>query len=70
MRQRVPKLSYLSNGFEYEVFKLLKQIEEKENGEEFFEALDASANGSLSTGHIISQAEKFLEDGTLPEKRS
>ncbi|WP_201711534.1 hypothetical protein [Dolosigranulum pigrum] len=68
VKQLIPKLSYLSNGFEYEIFELLKQVEEKENGEEFFEALDASANGSLSTGHIIEQAEKFLEDGTLPKK--
>lgn len=70
VKQRVPKISYLSNDFEYEVFELLKQIEKKENSEEFFEALDASANGSLSTGHIIDHAKRFLEDGTLPRKRS
>lgn len=68
VKQLIPKLSYLSNGFEYEIFELLKKVEEKENAEEFFEALDASANGSLSTGHIIDQAKKFLEDGTLPRK--
>nr|DAX48167.1 MAG TPA: hypothetical protein [Caudoviricetes sp.] len=57
--------------FDYiELFELIKQVEEKENGEEFFEALDVSANGSLSTGHIIGHAKRFLEDGTLPRKRS
>lgn len=66
VKSHIPRTSNVSV-FDYiELFELIKQIEEKENSEEFFGASDASAVYSLNSGSIISQAKWFLEDGTLP----
>lgn len=68
VRERTPKLRYARGTTAYELFELLKQIEEKENAKEFFEALNESVNGSIGANDIIDHAKKFLEDGTLPRK--
>lgn len=68
VRERTPKLRYARGTTAYELFELLKQIEEKENTKEFFEALNESVNGSIGANDIINHAKKFLEDGTLPIK--
>ena len=70
VKAHIPRTGNVSV-FDYiELFELIKQIEEKENGEEFFGALNASENGSIDTDIIISRAERFLEHGELPIKRS
>lgn len=68
VKEHIPRLTYVMGNTAFKAFELLKQIEEKENAKEFFEALNESFNNSISGMQVVEQAKKFLEDGTLPRK--